>query len=204
MPTPPLSSCRACAGTVSPEATACPHCGAPDPVGAKAAAAAADLSNKRWGCGIILGLLVVFALVSQFADSSTPGGAPTTSSPESVSTAPVGVPITSPEVLRANLDSASWTEASGDCKHPSRARLRRLAAAHPEWSAEVLGDATCRLITTGMTSEQVVAAWGRPDQINSTQLTTSSHEQWVYGDHDFVYLDDGIVTSWQSMRGETP
>lgn len=204
MATPPLSTCRACQGTVSREATACPHCGAPDPAGAKAAAAADELSRKRWGCGILLGLLVIFGLVGLFADDSTPGAAPTTTPSESVSSAPVSVPMTSPEVVRANLDSASWREAVGNCKHPSRARLRRLAAAHPEWSAEVLGDATCRLITMGMTGEQVVAAWGRPDRINSTQLATSSHEQWVYGDHDLVYLDDGVVTSWQSMRGETP
>jgi hypothetical protein len=40
---------------------------------------------------------------------------------------------------------------------------------------------------------------GRPERINTTVTAAGTHEQWVYGG-DYVYLRNGIVTSFQTSR----
>ena len=55
-------------------------------------------------------------------------------------------------------------------------------------------------ITKGMPSDLVLICWGKPDEINSS---SDGPAQWVYGSRQYVYVQDGIVTSWQSF-GETP
>jgi hypothetical protein len=53
----------------------------------------------------------------------------------------------------------------------------------------------------GMTVKQVEATcWGKPDHVNRTEGTAGVSDQFVYGEGDFVYLRNGIVTSVQ-MRG---
>lgn len=48
----------------------------------------------------------------------------------------------------------------------------------------------------GMTAEQVRnSTWGSPDEINRTTTAYGIHEQWVYSNYRYIYLDDGIVTA---------
>lgn len=51
-------------------------------------------------------------------------------------------------------------------------------------------------IWIGMTKDMLKLSWGSPDDINRTVTSYTVHEQWVYGDV-YVYVEDGIVTSWQ-------
>ena len=53
------------------------------------------------------------------------------------------------------------------------------------------------VILIGMTKDMVIASWGRPKDINSTITSYGVHEQWIYGSHKYVYLEDGIVTAIQ-------
>lgn len=55
-------------------------------------------------------------------------------------------------------------------------------------------------VVIGMTAENVLDAWGRPDRINtSTYQQGVAREQWVYkdrsGKRSYVYLENGIVVS---------
>lgn len=50
----------------------------------------------------------------------------------------------------------------------------------------------------GMTASEVRdSSWGGPDKINKTTYEFGVHEQWVYSDYRYVYLEDGIVTTVQ-------
>lgn len=53
-------------------------------------------------------------------------------------------------------------------------------------------------VRRGMTSEQCRAAWGRPRDINRTTGSYGVHEQWVYGGHNYLYFEDGILTTIQN------
>lgn len=50
----------------------------------------------------------------------------------------------------------------------------------------------------GMTADEVLAStWGSPEKVNKTTTINGVHEQWVYKNGRYVYLDDGIVTAIQ-------
>ncbi len=50
----------------------------------------------------------------------------------------------------------------------------------------------------GMTEEQLLnSKWGKPEKKNTTETVYGKHEQWVYSNGNYVYLDNGIVTAIQ-------
>lgn len=46
-------------------------------------------------------------------------------------------------------------------------------------------------------SEVVSQSWGKPQSINKTVHPRYVSEQWVYGGHSYVYMTNGVVSSWQ-------
>jgi hypothetical protein len=58
-----------------------------------------------------------------------------------------------------------------------------------------------RKIGVGMKSVEVIYSLGYPDDVSSTTNSYGTGEQWVYGspiyDGHYVYLDNGVVTSYQ-------
>lgn len=83
-----------------------------------------------------------------------------------------------------------------------KAILRReMVNRHPEWSEEVKESVLEGKVFIDMTKEQVLASWGKPDDINRTVTKFGTHEQWVYnygiGINTYLYLENNVVTSWQ-------
>lgn len=40
--------------------------------------------------------------------------------------------------------------------------------------------------------------WGKPNKINRTTNAGGTREQWVYGGHNYLYFQDGILISMQN------
>lgn len=59
-------------------------------------------------------------------------------------------------------------------------------------TGHVLGE-----IRIDMTTEQVKAAIGSPDSVNTTLVRGLRSEQWIYGDSFYVYVDNGKVSAIQ-------
>jgi hypothetical protein len=56
-------------------------------------------------------------------------------------------------------------------------------------------------IRIGMTADEVLMSnWGKPERINRTVHRRTVSEQWVYGGSNYVYLENGVVTSIQTSR----
>lgn len=54
-------------------------------------------------------------------------------------------------------------------------------------------------VAIGMTAAQVLAStWGKPKDINRTTRASGVHEQWVYGNGNYLYFENGVVTSIQN------
>lgn len=61
-------------------------------------------------------------------------------------------------------------------------------------------------VAIGMTENEAAAAWGFPDDINSTVTAAGKRDQWVYGgarngtwiDMRFIYFEAGRVTAIQN------
>jgi hypothetical protein len=57
-----------------------------------------------------------------------------------------------------------------------------------------------RNVHIGMTTEQVMAAWGRPLRVNETIRATSREEQWIYPRSVYLYFTNGTLTTIQRTR----
>ena len=73
---------------------------------------------------------------------------------------------------------------------------------HSAWGDQALDAIDRKQIWIGMTKEQLHLSWGNPNYTNRTTLPNGLQEQCIYGSDSllgrkYVYLDNGIVTSWQ-------
>ena len=51
----------------------------------------------------------------------------------------------------------------------------------------------------GMSKEDVLASsWGRPEKVNTTTNVYGTREQWVYGGRNYLYFENGVLTSIQN------
>ena len=55
-------------------------------------------------------------------------------------------------------------------------------------------------VKIGDTADFVIkkSSWGKPKEVHTTTTKYGSHEQWVYGDGNYLYLDNGVVTAIQN------
>ena len=55
-----------------------------------------------------------------------------------------------------------------------------------------------RRVGIGYTKDQCRFAWGAPERINRTTNRYGVSEQWCYGSGNYLYFDDGILTTIQN------
>lgn len=51
------------------------------------------------------------------------------------------------------------------------------------------------VIKIGMLGEAAIAAWGKPLSVHRTTTAKGLSEQWVYGDRNYLYFQDGLLTA---------
>ena len=64
------------------------------------------------------------------------------------------------------------------------------------WDKDIISLIKAQRIIIGMTKEQILLSWGKPDKINRTVGSWGVHEQWIYGDK-YLYLENDKLTSFQ-------
>jgi hypothetical protein len=85
--------------------------------------------------------------------------------------------------------------ATGDKVHKKAADLCQKNSA---WSIDDCETIAERKIHIGMNKQQVIAAWGKPKQVNETLTQNLTHQQWVYGLRSYIYFEDDKLTSMQT------
>ncbi|MCP5231744.1 MAG: hypothetical protein H6948_06550 [Zoogloeaceae bacterium] len=54
-------------------------------------------------------------------------------------------------------------------------------------------------VSIGMSQEEVLqSSWGRPERSNRSIYSFGTREQWVYGGGNYLYFEDGMLTSIQT------
>ena len=54
-------------------------------------------------------------------------------------------------------------------------------------------------VRIGMIQQEVLnSSWGKPKSVNKTTTPYGVHEQWVYGGNNYLYFEDGILTTIQN------
>ena len=147
---------------------------------------------------VLGGLVALFVLLALFWHPATP---PLPASPPAAATITAAERPTPPPISDSARAVELLAEATASCAHPSAQRLRHLISDYGLiWEDEALVRVICRQVVVGMTNAQVRAAWGAPDQINTTETLAGVSEQWVYGPGQYVYLEAGRVTAVQTSR----
>lgn len=48
-------------------------------------------------------------------------------------------------------------------------------------------------IKVGMSPQEAIYAWGKPERINRTTTVNGSSEQWVYSSNSYLYFQNGVL-----------
>lgn len=100
-----------------------------------------------------------------------------------------------PEMVREEAKQAERKRKKAEAEQAAKARLEAYVQAHPEFQKAILA----KKVGLGMSTDDVIASWGKPDHVNTTVTAYGKHEQWVYG-NTYVYFEDGRLTSYQQSR----
>jgi hypothetical protein len=76
-----------------------------------------------------------------------------------------------------------------------KATARRAALMKKYNDKKVVDAIMAGKVYTGMTKEMVFDSWGKSDEIDNSIGTVGRHELWVYGGTQFLYFEDGILTT---------
>lgn len=69
--------------------------------------------------------------------------------------------------------------------------------AFPDWPEKVWKCIESEEVALGMSPEQVVFSWGKPEAVNRTRIPGQMTEQWVYPERGMVYFTNLKVTAIQ-------
>lgn len=94
------------------------------------------------------------------------------------------------------------TYQDAPCPGGTALNIRNEPAAPDSHERRVLRAIGLREVFPGMTADEVVRSWGKPDKINRTVVDGSVSEQWVYERTrriaQYLYVDNGVLRAVQS------
>lgn len=111
------------------------------------------------------------------------------------------------KLILDDLQPASVYYAEQDKKREEeKARLaadkqkyqERLAELTRKYGKSTAKDIMEGYVRTGWGKEKCIESWGEPRSINKSTGAWGVHEQWVYGDGNYLYFENGILTSIQN------
>lgn len=78
------------------------------------------------------------------------------------------------------------------------ARNKRKALLIDKYGESIANLILSHKVHIGMTKDMARESWGRPQDINRTITQFGTHEQWVYGNGNYLYFDDDRLTTIQN------
>ncbi|SCW84542.1 MORN repeat-containing protein [Paenibacillus tianmuensis] len=74
-----------------------------------------------------------------------------------------------------------------------------------DWPESVKAVIRQQKVRIGMTQDQVLMSWGKPDDVNTTTSSFGTFEQWVYrgssiGTGNYLYFTNGVLSSSQTLN----
>lgn len=77
-------------------------------------------------------------------------------------------------------------------------KISEIKMQHPGWGKKAIKAIADGKVFIGMSEEQVIESWGRPDNINSTISQWGTNQQWCY-EHQYLYFSNGKLDSMQTF-----
>lgn len=88
-----------------------------------------------------------------------------------------------------------WKERQAKTIEANKKRKKILISKYGEYAASAIIKGS---VYIGMTKEMALEAWGKPQDVNTTTTKYSIREQWVYGDGNYLYFENGKLTAIQN------
>lgn len=96
-------------------------------------------------------------------------------------------------LTKQNADAEAKDKAEAD----AQAKIDAQKRAEEESKAKAI--AKTQGVRIGMTQQQVLdSSWGKPNKVNRTVTAYGTNEQWVYDNYNYLYFENGILTSIQN------
>jgi hypothetical protein len=96
------------------------------------------------------------------------------------------------EFEKKRIESENLVELSGKAK--------QIKTDHPSWTNVQCNDIADKRVWVGMTADQAISSWGKPQKRNKTVVQSGTHEQWVYPSDQYLYFENGTLTSLQQSQ----
>jgi hypothetical protein len=100
----------------------------------------------------------------------------------------------------AQIAQAAEQTRPRDLEMLKRLSVKTACAKHTEWDMATCQTMDAREVSLGMTADQIRLSWGKPEKINTTTTARREHEQWVYGQGQYLYVDNGVLKSMQGSK----
>lgn len=98
-------------------------------------------------------------------------------------------------IVKENYENAEKKKIVQKQKINNENRRQRMIEKYGEKAANYIMKGS---VYIGMTKDMAIEAWGKPTKVNTTTTAYGVHEQWVYGNSNYLYFDDGKLTSIQN------
>lgn len=208
-----LGKCRECSKEVSSEAKACPHCGVAKPIRKK-------VGVLGW-MGVAMVGFVVFRIAApvggaieatnaQAPPVVAPPPAPKLTKEEACTIGIADVIKEAKEDLAANrpnyavnvlesCEKLTKDHAAISLLKEARAAAIKAVQRDKQIAAAERARKKKEGVSVGMSEQDVRdSSWGRPESINRTTNAGGTREQWVYGGRNYLYFENGRLTSIQN------
>ncbi len=77
--------------------------------------------------------------------------------------------------------------------------MKRIAAQVAKAEKERKADAKKQGVAIGFTEREVIeSSWGKPHSVNTTTYSFGTKSQWVYGNRNYLYFTNGVLTAIQN------
>ena len=97
--------------------------------------------------------------------------------------------------LKSEQEMLQREEARLKREKEEQERIPNLIKKYGSEKGKIIGDGKVRI---GFTKQMCIDSWGEPQSINKTTSKYGVNEQWVYGNGNYLYFDDGILTTIQN------
>lgn len=99
------------------------------------------------------------------------------------------------QMVMTNTDPSS-ADAVKPFKAPYQVELENKRHAEIAYQKQIAAKPSAAI---GMSKAQVLnnTNWGKPKSVNTTVSKYGTHEQWIYGDYQYLYFDNGKLATIQ-------
>lgn len=108
------------------------------------------------------------------------------------------IPAHATEIYKCKGDTGQTIFSQQPCANDAeKIKVKIDSPSGDEFTKNELELIAAKKVSIGMSEAALVRSWGRPNKINKSGHGAA---QWIYDHSQYVYVENGVVTNWQSSE----